>query len=152
MAMIKCEDCGNEYSDKAARCPKCGCPNKEISKTMAVWKTGRTVIGMLSLILFVLISFQSCAAGLGNAIDNNNSLSGTAGFCLAICMMIAGIIAICTRKSVNKIPTVLPALFYWFGSLLTIGSGDTYGDLPIWGTLSFIFGLVFVVACYKQKK
>ena len=103
-------------------------------------------------VLFVMISFQSCAAGLGNAIDNNNSLSGIAGFCLAICMMIAGIIAICTRKSVNKIPTVLPALFYWFGSLLTIGSGDTYGDLPIWGTLSFIFGLVFVVACYKQKK
>jgi len=34
MALIKCEDCKNEYSDKAKECPKCGCPtvNNTISK------------------------------------------------------------------------------------------------------------------------
>ena len=26
MALIKCEECGNEVSDKAAACPKCGAP------------------------------------------------------------------------------------------------------------------------------
>lgn len=26
MALIKCEECGNEASDKAASCPKCGAP------------------------------------------------------------------------------------------------------------------------------
>lgn len=26
MALIKCKECGHEISDKAIRCPKCGCP------------------------------------------------------------------------------------------------------------------------------
>ena len=26
MALIKCEECGHEISDRAASCPKCGCP------------------------------------------------------------------------------------------------------------------------------
>ena len=29
MALIKCEDCGNEVSSKADCCPKCGCPAPE---------------------------------------------------------------------------------------------------------------------------
>jgi len=29
MALIKCSECGHMVSDKAARCPKCGCPTKE---------------------------------------------------------------------------------------------------------------------------
>ncbi len=35
MALIKCPDCGNEVSDKAPSCVKCGCPlatqNNEVS-------------------------------------------------------------------------------------------------------------------------
>lgn len=34
MALIKCEDCGKEFSDKANACPNCGCPyEKEIKKS-----------------------------------------------------------------------------------------------------------------------
>lgn len=29
MALIKCPECGNEISDKAYSCPKCGCPIKQ---------------------------------------------------------------------------------------------------------------------------
>lgn len=33
MALIKCEDCGKEFSDKASACPNCGCPiTKETKK------------------------------------------------------------------------------------------------------------------------
>jgi uncharacterized membrane protein YvbJ len=35
MAMIKCPECGNDVSDKAVSCPKCGCPinnEKEIKE------------------------------------------------------------------------------------------------------------------------
>ena len=31
-----------------------------------VWSTGRLVIGIVSMVLFVLIGFQSCAAGLSH--------------------------------------------------------------------------------------
>ena len=29
MALIKCCDCGKEYSDKASACPNCACPNEK---------------------------------------------------------------------------------------------------------------------------
>ena len=29
MSLIKCNECGKEYSDKAEICPNCGCPNKK---------------------------------------------------------------------------------------------------------------------------
>ena len=31
MALIKCEECGSEVSDKAVACPKCGAPIAELS-------------------------------------------------------------------------------------------------------------------------
>lgn len=30
MALIKCTECGKEFSDKAAACPNCGCPTSEM--------------------------------------------------------------------------------------------------------------------------
>ena len=30
MALIKCTECGKEFSDKAAACPNCGCPTEYV--------------------------------------------------------------------------------------------------------------------------
>lgn len=30
MALIKCTECGKEFSDKASACPNCGCPTKDV--------------------------------------------------------------------------------------------------------------------------
>lgn len=55
-------------------------------------KTAKLVIGIISMVLFVLVAFQSCAAGLGNALADNGEVSGTSGMLLAFCMLIAGIV------------------------------------------------------------
>lgn len=34
MAIIKCQECGNEISDKAKKCPYCGCPQKIFFKSI----------------------------------------------------------------------------------------------------------------------
>ena len=34
MAMIYCSECGKKISDKADRCPHCGCPKKTLGKTI----------------------------------------------------------------------------------------------------------------------
>ena len=158
MAMITCEECKNSYSDRASKCPNCGCPNPNVELETVrighrgVWSSGRLVIGILSILLFVVISFQSCAAGLGNVLKSNQETSGTAGVFLAAMLLIAGIIAICTRNVRSKFGIISPTIFYWLGALITVGQGTTYKDLPIWGGLSFIFGLVFVIAAIKSKK
>lgn len=57
------------------------------------------IIGIISMVLFVIISLQSCVAGIGNTISDNGEVSGSAGIMLAACMLIAGIIAVAARKT-----------------------------------------------------
>ena len=49
-------------------------------------KTAKLVTGILSIILFVFVTFQSCAAGVGNALSANGEVSGTAGVMVAVCL------------------------------------------------------------------
>lgn len=61
-------------------------------------KTSKLVVGIISIVLCFLVGLQSCAAGLGNALENNGEIGGTAGLILAISLLIACIVAICTRN------------------------------------------------------
>ena len=113
-------------------------------------KVSRLVIGIVSIVLFVLISFQSCAAGLGNALENNGEVSGTAGFLLACCMLIAGITGICCKRL--KKGTIVAGCFYAFGGLLGITNVGSYSDLQVWSILCFIFAAVFIITGVIQKE
>ena len=113
-------------------------------------KTTKLVIGIISMVLFVLVSFQSCAAGLGNALTDNGEVSGTAGMLLAFCMLIAGIVGVATRKS--KGGGIVAGLFYLFGGLLGIANYGSFADLAIWSVLCFIFGALFIIGSLKMKK
>lgn len=113
-------------------------------------KTTKLVIGIVSMVLFLLIAFQSCAAGIGNALADNGEVSGSAGFMLALCMLVAGIVGVAGRKS--KGATITAGCFYAFGGLLGIANAGTFGDLKIWSILSFIFAVVFIIGGIKMKK
>lgn len=113
-------------------------------------KTARLVIGIVSIVLFLLISLQSCAAGIGNALADNGEVSGSAGFILALCMLIAGIIGICCRRV--KAGTIVAGCFYAFGGLIGIANVGSYADLQIWSVLSFIFAIVFIITAITQKQ
>ncbi len=113
-------------------------------------KTAKLVIGIVSIVLFFLIMFQSCAAGIGNAIEENGEVSGSAGFILAFCMMIAGIVGIAGRSS--KGATLTAGVFYAFGGIIGISNVGSFADLMIWSVLSFIFAAVFILSGMKMKK
>lgn len=162
MALIKCKECGKEFSENADMCPNCGNPNPnkpvvqnvnvEFKKHKGFWSAGRLTIGIISIVLFFLVSLQSCAAGVSNALEENNSTSGSNGFFLALCMLIAGIVGICTRNTKNKVGAIVCTVFYWLGALMSVGQSETFGDIAIWGTLCFIFGIVYLVCAIKTKK
>lgn len=84
-------------------------------------KTSKLVVGIISIVLCFLVGLQSCAAGLGNALENNGEIGGTAGLILAISLLIG---------------------------LLCAGS---YSDLNIWSVVSLIFGGICAIATRKQK-
>lgn len=110
----------------------------------------KKVIGIISIVLFVLVSFQSCAAGIGNALEKSKVSSGSAGFLLAVCMLIAGIIAIISKTS--KGMTITSIVFYAIGGLVGICNIGIFKDLQIWSILSFIFAalLIFHIVKYKD--
>ncbi|MGM9680010.1 MAG: hypothetical protein ACI3XR_00740 [Eubacteriales bacterium] len=112
-------------------------------------KTAKLIIGIVSIVLFGVIVFQSCAAGIGNALEGNGEISGSAGFFLALCMLIAGISGICTRKGV--VGGFVCAGFYAIGGLVGIANYGSYGDLAIWSVLCFLFAAVFVIGSIMTK-
>lgn len=113
-------------------------------------KTTKLVIGIISMVLFLIIAFQSCAAGIGNALAENGESSGTAGFLLAICMLVAGIVSVAAKKSVGA--TITAAVFYACGGILAFANAGSFGDLKIWGTLSIVFAALYAFFAFRMKK
>ena len=114
-------------------------------------KTTKTIIGIISMVLFVFITIQSCATGLSNALDDNlTDTSGAAGFFLALLMLIAGIVGVSTKNS--KGGGITAGVFYLVAALIGFINLGTFGDLVIWSVLSLCFGLVFIIGSVVKKK
>lgn len=109
----------------------------------------KKVIGIISIVLFVLVAFQSCAAGVGNAISNTKEVSGSAGFLLAICMLIAGIVSIISNK--NKGMTIAAIVFYAIGGVIGLANVGHFKDLQIWSILTLIFAALFIFHIIRYK-
>lgn len=62
-------------------------------------KTAKLVIGILSIVLTMVVLFQSCAATVGDALANEGGTSGGVGMAVALLMLVAGIVAIAARNS-----------------------------------------------------
>lgn len=114
-------------------------------------KNAKLIISILTLVLSLIIMLQSCAAGLGNALEGNNEIGGTAGFFLAICFIVAGIIGIVTRKGCSK-GGFVAAGFYIAGGLLGFLGAGSYADLNVWSAVSVAFGILFIIFNLKMKR
>lgn len=113
-------------------------------------KTTKLVTGILSIILFVFVSFQSCAAGLGNAIAENGEASGSAGLFVAIFLLAAGIVSFVSRRSVKTGGTVTCLVLYGLGALLGFTMAGSFGDLRIWGGWCLICAIIHLVSIFKK--
>lgn len=76
-------------------------------------KTWKLVSGILSIIMFVFVTFQSCAAGISNSIEDNGEVGGSAGIIVAIMLLAGGIVSIATRNS--KAKAEISAVIVLFG-------------------------------------
>ena len=100
VALIKCEECGNDISTKAVACPKCGAPvtapdlgqpSKDtplVSQTAVPsgswkWRRGRVLLGLVGFWLLT-----GGGAGLLARSDSPALQSSAAGFITAILVMV----------------------------------------------------------------
>lgn len=114
-------------------------------------KTVRMVIGIVSFVMALLVMFQSCFAGLGNAMEENGEAGGTGGVALALFAIVAGIIAIVTKNSPGKGPYVA-AGFYLLGGVIGLMLAGSYSDLYIWAAICIAFGIVFIIGTLVERK
>lgn len=112
-------------------------------------KTAKLIIGIISIVLFIVVMFQSCAAGVANTLSENGEISGSAGIVLAVCMLIAGLVGMATRNS--KGGGITAGIFYAAGGLIGIANAGSYKDLIIWSVLCFIFAVIFIVGSIGIK-
>lgn len=171
MASVKCPKCGNLISGvqagQAVKCPKCGYVmklsgmasaavsgagtashgTKDGSAPLATWKL---VSGILSMVLFILVSFQSCAAGLGNAISNNGEVSGSAGVIVAIMLLAGGIVSVATRKG-GKGGDIALIVLFGIGAFIGFVLAGSYSDLRIWAFWCLVCVVLAIVSMSKKK-
>ena len=115
-------------------------------------KTWKLVSGILSIVLFVLVAFQSCAAGLGNALSENGESSGSGGIIVAIMMLSGGIVSIATRKSEGKGGNIALIILFGLGSLVGFALAGSFADLNIWAGWCLINAVLAVIAMIRGNK
>ena len=123
--------------------------SKEDEEIMKAWKL---VSGIISIILFVLVSLQSCAVGLGNTISSNGEFGGSGGIIVAAMMLSGGIVSIATRKSAGNGGNIALLVLFGIGALIGFSLAGSFTDLKIWAGWCAVNAVLAVVSIVTRKK
>ena len=115
---------------------------------MKVWKL---VSGILSMLLFVVVMFQSCAAGVVNALEENGGSSGSFGVFVAIFLLAGGIVSVATRKSEGNGGNIALIVLYGLAAMMGFIGYGNYSDLVIWSFWCLICAVLAIVALVKNR-
>ena len=96
-------------------------------------------------------TFQSCAAGLANTLEENGEVGGSAGVIVALMLLAGGIVSIATRKG-GKGGNIALIVLFGIGALCGFTMAGSYGDLYIWAAWCLICVILAIVALIKSKK
>ena len=116
---------------------------------MKIW---RLVAGILSIIMSVIVSLQSCAVGVVDAVEESDSTSSGSGILVAILMLAGGIVSICVRKGKGKGGSIALIVIFGLAALLGLTGAETYGDLSIWGGWCAINAVLALLSLIFGKK
>lgn len=115
---------------------------------MKMWKL---ISGIISCILFILVAFQSCAAGLSNALEENGESSGSAGIIVAILMLTGGIVSIVVHKSAKTGANIALVVIFGLAALVGFAMKGSYSDLGIWSGWCLINAALALLAIFLGK-
>lgn len=114
-------------------------------------KTWKLVSGILSIVLFIIVAFQSCAAGLANTLEENGESGGSAGIIVAIMMLAGGIVSIATRKG-SKGGNIALIVLFGIATIVGFALAGSYADLNIWAGWCLINAVIAVICLITSKK
>jgi hypothetical protein len=161
-----CKNCGGKLEADQKFCAHCGNPvsvplPQQINiyippqpMELTKWRTPRMVIGIITIVLFFLLQFQSCAAGVGESLmsvfSEEAGTSGVTGYICSFFFLIAGIVSIACRKT--KGGSIAAGIIYLFCGLIMINEDFSYfQDLAFYCFLSFVFAGIMIIGGALQK-
>lgn len=113
-------------------------------------KTWKLVSGILSIVAFFMVTFQSCAAGIGNVLEENGEVSGSAGIIVAIMMLAGGIVSIATKNG-GKGGNIAIIVLYGIAALFGFTLAGSFTDLNIWAGWCLICAVLAIISLVKHK-
>ena len=117
---------------------------------MKIW---RLVSGILSMVVFLIVTFQSCAVGLVNAVEENkDDTSGAGGIFVAFGLLIAGIVATALWKNKSKGGDIALIILYGLTALIGFGNQGTFGDLVVWSSWAWICAIMAAIALILHSR
>lgn len=120
-------------------------------KEEILMKTWKLVSGILSIVLFVVVMFQSCAAGAYNALADNGEVSGSAGVIVSILLLSGGIVSVATRKG-GKGGNIALIVLFGLAALFGFTMAGSFADLTIWAAWCLICAILAVVSLITGSK
>lgn len=110
-------------------------------------KTWRLVSGILSIVITLIVFFQS---NLVAVFGGSNKTEGGAGIIFALFLVAAGITSIATRKNITKGSKVALFLLYGIGAIIALASANIYKDLIVWGSWSVLCAVIALLGSKKN--
>ena len=113
-------------------------------------KTWKLVSGIISIVLFAFVLFQSCAAGVANSLEANGESGGSAGLIVAIILLAGGIVSIATRNG-SKGGNIALIILFVLGAICGFTMAGSYADLNIWAGWCAICAVLAAVSLKKGQ-
>ena len=115
-----------------------------------IMKTLKLILGILTICICLVVLFQSCAAGVSNALGDTGEISGFGGLLVAILMLTGGIVMIATRGG-GKGGSIGCLIIFILAALLGFATAGTFSDLKVWASWCLIMAAVNLFALFKKK-
>ena len=112
-------------------------------------RTWKLVAGILSIVLCMIVLFQSCAVGIANTLEESGDFGGTAGLLVALLLLAGGIVSIATRNSREKGGSVALVILFGLAAVLAFSNAAVYQDLTVWAVWCVINAGMAVIALVK---
>ena len=115
-------------------------------------KVLKLILGIICICLAAFIIFQSCAAGIVDAIEDNGGISGASGLFVSLLMIAGGIIMIATRKAEKVGGSIAGIVIFLIAGIVGFAGAGIFKDLKVWAVICFIIAVINMIAVVTVKK
>jgi len=110
---------------------------------MEIIRASKLMASIISIVVSVIIFFQSYVARIIETNEGYSGASGTGGVLLAFAMLAGGVVGATARK--NKAGGITAGAIFLIGAVIGFLSPGVFGDLVIWSVIALVFGVILIV-------